>query len=250
MRDLSAQTGIGADGNYLNGNLVDNQTLVGEGINQDLVQFFQKLADLASIVFNGLPDNETNGYQLIEALETVVRSFAASTSLPGVAERALQAEVDAFESTRFVTGQTLEGFKASQVQVNASNASRFVTGATLKGYLDNFLLNGLQMDRADFSGWNMNTTVGINVPYSLPSGKRIAFIDATIFRDTDPSTKYRKLTSYSSNLNDGRMNGGVGEFGGAVGNNIVLYRTTGGDFDSVNFDTVNGSCYIFLEDIP
>ena len=70
-RDLSAQDGIGSDANYLNGDLVDGQTVVGEGINQDIVQFFQKLMDLAQIAANGNPDNEANGYQFIEALGTL-----------------------------------------------------------------------------------------------------------------------------------------------------------------------------------
>lgn len=110
MRDLSAQAGIGTDPAYLNGNLVDNQTVIGEGVNQDLVQFFQKLADLASISPNNLPDNETNGYQLITALEAVVRDFAASTTQKGTSERATQSEVNGGTDTeRYIAANTLRG---------------------------------------------------------------------------------------------------------------------------------------------
>lgn len=67
-KDLSVQTGVQPDANFLNGKLVDNITLVGEGVNQDIIQFFQKLMDLASITPNGNSDNEANGYQFISAL--------------------------------------------------------------------------------------------------------------------------------------------------------------------------------------
>ena len=68
-RDLSLQPGIdNGDANFLNGKLVNSQTLAGEGINQDIVQFFQKLMDNAGLAANGNEDNELNGYQFIDAL--------------------------------------------------------------------------------------------------------------------------------------------------------------------------------------
>ena len=68
-KDLSLQTGIdNGDANFLNGKLVNNATLAGEGINQDIVQFFQKLMDNAGLSANGNEDNELNGYQFIDAL--------------------------------------------------------------------------------------------------------------------------------------------------------------------------------------
>lgn len=67
-KDLSLQTGVTADANFLNGKIVNNVTLVGEGVNQDPIQFFQKLMSLASITPNGNPDNEANGYQFVSAL--------------------------------------------------------------------------------------------------------------------------------------------------------------------------------------
>lgn len=75
MRDLSAQTGVDTtDPNYLNGKIVALETLISEGVNGDLVQFFQKLMSLAGLTANDLPDNEANGYQLIQAL----RSFGSN----------------------------------------------------------------------------------------------------------------------------------------------------------------------------
>lgn len=117
MRNLSAQPGIGTDPAYLNGNLVDSQTIIGEGINQDLVQFFQKLAALASITPNNLPDNETNGYQLITALEAVVRAYAASTTQKGTSELATNTETQTgTDATRSITPAGLSSRTASEAR--------------------------------------------------------------------------------------------------------------------------------------
>jgi len=72
-RDLSLAEGIGSDSDYINGNLVDGQTKINEFINQDIVQFFQGLMDQASITASGDPDNDTNGYQFIDALVSKIR---------------------------------------------------------------------------------------------------------------------------------------------------------------------------------
>jgi hypothetical protein len=68
-KDLSLQTGIdNTDGDFLNGKIKNNQTLAGKGVNQDIVQFFQKLMSNAGFVANGNEDNEVNGYQFVDAL--------------------------------------------------------------------------------------------------------------------------------------------------------------------------------------
>jgi len=74
-RNLSAQTGIdNSDTDYLNGKLVDGETLIGEGINQDIVQFFQYLMRSADLVANGNPDNTANDYQFVEALKDYINA--------------------------------------------------------------------------------------------------------------------------------------------------------------------------------
>lgn len=45
---------------------------VNEFVNGDIHQFFQKLVIDASITENNLPDNVTNGYQLVDALEAKI----------------------------------------------------------------------------------------------------------------------------------------------------------------------------------
>ena len=69
MKNINTTPGIGTDVDFLNGKLVDTQTLLNTTILQDIVQFFQKLKAKAGITENGLFDNEVNGYQLVESLD-------------------------------------------------------------------------------------------------------------------------------------------------------------------------------------
>ena len=74
MRILANQAGVAPpDADYPNGRIVDGQTVISEGVNGDLIQFFQRLVDIAGITENDLPDNETNGYQLIQALDEYLK---------------------------------------------------------------------------------------------------------------------------------------------------------------------------------
>lgn len=62
-----------SDPNYLEGRTKDNTgsgggTPVNEFVYGDIHQFFAKLMHLYNITYSGLPDNEENGYQLIDAL--------------------------------------------------------------------------------------------------------------------------------------------------------------------------------------
>lgn len=70
MKDISSQLAV--DANTLSGK-IDGTVIATKEINDPMVQFFQKLLDIASIVPNGDDENESNGYQLIEALTEAVR---------------------------------------------------------------------------------------------------------------------------------------------------------------------------------
>ena len=72
MKDLSTVPNIGTDADFLNGDIVNDQTEVNNLAHQDPLQFFQKLMDLASLTANGNFDNEANGYQLIDALKSYI----------------------------------------------------------------------------------------------------------------------------------------------------------------------------------
>ena len=80
-KDLGNQDGIdNSDPNYVNGKLIDFVTKVGAGINQDMVQFFQKLMGKAQITASDDNDNEANGYQFIDALDVRNNALISTTS--------------------------------------------------------------------------------------------------------------------------------------------------------------------------
>jgi hypothetical protein len=215
MRDLSAQTGIGADGNYLNGNLVDNQTLVGEGINQDLVQFFQKLADLASITFNDLPDNETNGYQLIEALETVVRSFAATTGLKGTVEKATQQESDDGDADKFPDAAAIKSSRDDAILAALANQEIFIQ---------------------KIGAWNMNNSGAGSgttaIPFVPPANKSVIIQAVMIYDDSNNAHEPLNFSYNISTIDGGfRFN----NFGSTA---FQLSARTGGNFDNAAHSSV------------
>ncbi len=78
---------------YPKGYIEDGTTVIGEGINQDIVQFLQKLAIDADITENDLPENVTNGYQLIEALNYFCKFFL-KTDGTGVVYNGASNEID------------------------------------------------------------------------------------------------------------------------------------------------------------
>jgi len=68
------------------GFIIDGTSIVGEAINQDMIQFFQGLADEVGITENDLVENKTNGYQLHEALRyfaNVIKSSIVNISIAG-----------------------------------------------------------------------------------------------------------------------------------------------------------------------
>ena len=76
MRILANQPGVVApDAAYPKGSIADAATVVSEGVNGDIIQFFQRLIIEAGITENDLPDNVSNGYQLIEAMNAKINGL-------------------------------------------------------------------------------------------------------------------------------------------------------------------------------
>lgn len=79
MRQLVNVTNVDApDADYPKGRVRDKVgatlgTEYSEILHGDVIQFFQKLIIDAAITENDLPDNVTNGYQLLEALDAEIR---------------------------------------------------------------------------------------------------------------------------------------------------------------------------------
>lgn len=89
-RDKSIQINIDKSDlpNYPNGRIKDNRgsgdgTPVNEKVYGDIHEFFSKLMRLAGIIYNGLPDNENQGYQLIEAMKALAGKNDFIYSLSG-----------------------------------------------------------------------------------------------------------------------------------------------------------------------
>lgn len=78
MRSLANKTNVTApDADYPYGRLKDNDgtgngTPVNEQVYGDIHQFFEKLMAEAGLAANNLPENVTNGFQLITALKKVI----------------------------------------------------------------------------------------------------------------------------------------------------------------------------------
>lgn len=92
-------------------------TPIIEELYGDIVQFFHKLIRLAGITHNGLPENETNGFQFITSLTAFVRTVLASTTARGSVELADNAETQAgLDSQRAVTPAGLESKTATSTR--------------------------------------------------------------------------------------------------------------------------------------
>ena len=207
-RDLRNATGIGADTNFLNGNLVDNQTEINEFIYQDIVQFFQKLMADAELTPNDLADNEANDYQFVEALNKKINDEVpiATEDIEGKIKLATKAE-------------TLLGY----------NSTKAISPATL-----NDKIPLIQKTGTSFS-WDMDTNANYSI--DLYSGLGISWNDivrVSLLIEDDSRTNAYILE---------QNGGGVEVMNNTYG--IKFYRTTGSVFDSSNFS--NARCTLTVD---
>lgn len=174
-QDLSKATGIEVDSNYLNGKLKDKQTRVNAFINQDIVQFFQKLMDEAGFSPNDLDDNETNGYQFIDALISRIRGTAASTTEKGTVEKATLTELRNGTSDKFPDAATLStiGFSPSPTLLNGWGINGGGIGYGIDGIGNRWLI----IDSLD--GTSATNDVICELDASLGGGPRRFFTGLT-----------------------------------------------------------------------
>jgi len=137
-------------------------TPIIEELYGDVVQFFHKLIRLAGITHNGLPENETQGFQFIEALAYYVRTLQATEALKGTLEIANQPEVDAGMDT---------------------------AKAVVPFYLINSILNifkSASYSKNNHSGSPLNVTIASNVGHISITGNITANLIITIPEKTTP----------------------------------------------------------------
>lgn len=182
---------IPVGGSYPYGDIKDddgsgNGTPVNRLVYADLHQFFAKMMDVAAVVFNGLPDNVTNGFQLFTALNTIISTAVASeATLRTTADTTLQTNITSEASARSSADTVLQtniNAKAAIVQTpwaNLTLINGWVAGSVTPQYFkDNF---GCVHLRGSINGAGNSNVVFAN----LPAGNR-------------PATTFRKLVNYSS----------------------------------------------------
>lgn len=101
-------------GKIRNDNPPTDGTPVIEELYGDITQFFHKLMRLAGLSYNDLPENETQGFQFVQAMAAYIRTLNASTAEKGVVELATNAETQAgIDTQRAITPAGLESKTAT-----------------------------------------------------------------------------------------------------------------------------------------
>jgi hypothetical protein len=153
-QDISTAEGIVYDANYpKNYKIVDGATKVGAKINQDIIQFFQKLLLESNIIPNGLDDNDVNTYQLVESLYQTIRyNMGMTESIAGVAQLATFAQLKAGTDTETSLGKTYSLVPKPSDIIN-------FTGR-------------LKVAKKVLSIWNCQTTTSHSVAHGLTATER------------------------------------------------------------------------------
>lgn len=285
MKILENQTGVQAPTvAFPKGFILDGTTLVGEGIYQDIVQTLQKLVIDADLTENDLYDNETNGYQIIQALQYFVQHLKTSSGktvaiAAGVADLS-SLDFDDFRHLITFTGggdlDTISNVFQSGDYVNQSFKIRLGASTTFTN-AGNLYLGGaeevtypattiieLQFQSFLANKWHV-------CPYLPGSGLLTKIIDIGDWNmDADASTlvahglsdinKIRSIsimlrndaddTVYKLEGSDSTSTvwGGVGSI---TSTNIRLWRYAGGQYDSTAFDSISyNRGWITIEYLP
>jgi len=122
-------------------------TTLTEILNGDSIQFFQKLIIDAGITENDTPDNDSNGYQLIDALVDKINKTGVqrSTSVTGLVATATSSEQDFLT----VTPSALVGF--DDIKVNVSLSAGYVGGTTIT-LTTKLYVNGVEKHSISLNG--------------------------------------------------------------------------------------------------
>lgn len=127
-------------GKIRNDNPPAEGTPVTEELYGDIIQFFHKLMRLAGLTYNDLAENETTGFQFIQALAFYMRTLAASATEKGVVELATNAETQAgLDALRAITPAGLKSLIDTLGDIITHNAAEFdAAGAAsaVQGNLD------------------------------------------------------------------------------------------------------------------
>lgn len=113
ITDFDGST-IAVGGAYPFGDIKDNPsgTVVNRKSNADMQQFFQKIMFEANITPNSLPENSTNGWQLVNALQTIASRYAAQIIISMLG--------DAYDNTKVYVLYGTAGTTVSMIFYNSN----------------------------------------------------------------------------------------------------------------------------------
>lgn len=256
MRQLNAVPNIDAgDSTYPPGRIRDDNsptevgTPVTEVLYGDLLQAIHKLIRMAGITYNDVPENETNGFQLIEALRYLVRNVSASLTEKGVAELANDAEVQAgIDSNKVITPSGLASRTATEIRwgLAAICTEADALGLTINNKIVSpaklgVVTGGLITKVIEIGDWNMDSFVNKSVAHGLDLSK-ILKVDV-IIRNDDDSTRVDFTFDHN--------------FDGVEGNiyitstNIQMNRLDSGYFDNSSFNSTSyNRGWIIIKHLP
>jgi hypothetical protein len=225
-------------GKIRNDNPPTDGTPVIEELYGDLIQFFHKLMRLAGLSYNNLPENETQGFQFVQAMAAYVRTLASSTAERGTVELATNAETQAgIDTQRAITPAGLESktattsrrgiaYTASDVETQAGiSGAKIVTPSGLASVTGTLITKIISI-----GDWNMNSASIVNVAHGVTLSK-IRNWEVVIRDDND--SDYYKLDS-----TDASPTVGAG-FARVNSTNVELNRRAGGLFDNSLFDSTS-----------
>lgn len=101
-------------GTYPYGDIKDNSgsgdgVPVNRVVYADFHQFFARIADLAGIVLNSLPDNAVNSWQFVTALQTLIANAVSSeASIRSAADTTLQNNINSEAATRLAVDNAIK----------------------------------------------------------------------------------------------------------------------------------------------
>jgi hypothetical protein len=228
---------------------------VDEGVYGDIHQFFEKLMADAGIVANGLPENQYSGFQLNQALTTLITQIRNiplgmvvtnynNYTLPGQytivgntpSNAPLSVGSSAFRGTLFVTASDTNNVR--QTVKNHLNGSEWTRYKTAGSWLS-WVITKYAMTEFDIPAWNMDSTTTMDVDISslsLNTQFNIKRVEFSISDDTlGPSFGPQYLDNHS-------VAGVLQCWHDPIAdeNTITLRRLASGTFDSTDFNGTSG----------
>lgn len=219
-------------------------TVPNEAINGDAQQFFARLMRDAVpfVAYNGLPDNETNGYQLFTAFTSYTRNVLTSTeTAKGTVEKATPAESKSGTTDKNITADLIQSESAlkasSSVAIAGTVSDQFMT-PTSAAARD----GGILRKKIDIGDWNMDANETAVVAHGVTFAN---IVGCTVLIRNDSNTERLALYGFRDVPATPTGEGGQVKI---EASDITLYRRNGGEFDTPDYNqTSYNRGYIIID---